>query len=286
MWYLLILAAVVMFGVNFFFNSRYQAFAGNTMLATMALSVISGPVSLAGLLIVNGLSLSVTPFTFLMATLAALNGLAFSYCAIRALGKINLSLFSVFSMIGGMLLPFLAGLFAFSEFDRLVGKILCLAFIAVGMLMTVSKQKEKGAWIYYLGVFVFNGMSGVLSMIYTNVDLPKGTAADYSILSALVRLAIALVWLTVLLARRQKLKLGVRPVFDAAAAGLMNALANWLLLISLSHVDGSMQYPLVTGGVMIVSTVIGFFTAKKPTKKDVLAVGFSMAGMLCMLIPF
>lgn len=285
MWYCIILSAVVMFGVQFFFNSRYQSFAGHTLAASLSFSALTGLFGLAGLLLINGLSLSVTPFTLAMAIWAALNNLAFSYCAIISLGRINLSLFSVFSMIGGMLLPFAAGLLAFSEFDRLAGKCLCLLFIVAGMLTTVRRQEEQGAWKYYLGVFIFNGMSGVLSMIYTNADLPKGSAADYSILSAIARILIAAVWLA-FLPRKKKLPLGTRAVFDAAAYGILNATANWLLLISLVHVDGSVQYPLVTGGVMVVSTVIGYFTAKKPTKRDVLAVALSMAGMLCMLLPF
>ena len=285
MWYLLIFAAVVMFGGQFFFNARYQTLAGSTVAASLTFSALTGLFGLTGLFLINGLSLSVTPFTLGMAVWAALNNLAFSYCAIRSLGRINLSVFSVFSMIGGMLLPFAAGLLAFSEFDRLAGKCLCLLFIAAGMLTTVRRQEEKGAWKYYLGVFIFNGMSGVLSMIYTNADLPKGSAADYSILSAAVRILIAAVWLAFLL-RKKKFSLEKRAILDAAAYGVLNATANWLLLIALIHVDGSMQYPLVTGGVMVVSTVIGYFTAKKPTKKDVLAVGLSMAGMLCMLLPF
>lgn len=283
--YVMILSAVVMFGVQFLFNARYQRSAGNTLLSTMVFSVLAGAVGMVGLLLINGCSLSVTPFTFLMAALSALNSLAFSYCAIQALGKINLSLFSVFSMIGGMLLPFAAGLLFFGE-KMTVAKGLCFAIVAIGMLFTIRKGEKGGAYIYYIGVFVFNGLSGVFSMMYQKLPYAHGTAADYSILSGLLKLVIALAILGVLVGiKKQKIRLSLAGGFDAAACGLLSAVANWLLLLSLVHVDGSLQYPLVTGGVMIVSTVIGFFTKKKPEKRDCFAVGVTFIGLLALLLP-
>ena len=66
----------------------------------------------------------------------------------------------------------------------------------------------------------------------------------------------------------------------------MNKIANFLLVLALAHVDVSVQYPMVTGGTMIVSTVICFFGDKKPSKKEILSVAFAFVGMLALfLIP-
>jgi len=62
--------------------------------------------------------------------------------------------------------------------------------------------------------------------------------------------------------------------------------ANYLLLLSLAQLPASVQYPMVTGGVMIVSTVIALFTHKKPGKRELFSVLFAFAGILAVtLIP-
>ena len=67
-----------------------------------------------------------------------------------------------------------------------------------------------------------------------------------------------------------------------AASGITNRLANLWLVVALSHVDASVQYPMVTGGVMIVSTLICFFGDKKPSKKEIISVLVAFIGMLSL----
>ena len=54
------------------------------------------------------------------------------------------------------------------------------------------------------------------------------------------------------------------------------------MVISLIHIETSAQYPLVTGGVMIVSTLICFFKKNKPTKKELASVLLAFLGMVAM----
>ena len=71
-----------------------------------------------------------------------------------------------------------------------------------------------------------------------------------------------------------------------ALYGSINKVANFLLVIALAHVDASVQYPMVTGGTMIVSTVLSFFSDKKPNRREILSVILAFAGMLALfLIP-
>ena len=75
----------------------------------------------------------------------------------------------------------------------------------------------------------------------------------------------------------------LRPALDMAAYGAVNRVANFLLLLSLAHLPASAQYPFVTGGVMIVSTLISFFTPQKPSKKELLAVALAFAGIILLV---
>lgn len=284
-YYGMVLLAVTFFGLQFFFNGVYQQQCGSSWYTTFIFSLAAGLIGSVLLLTVNGFSLTVTPFTAIMAGAAAVNGLLFSFCAIQALGRINLSLFSVFSMIGGMALPFAAGTLFYGE-GITAAKVLCFLLIAVAMLFTVERGTESGSRIYYVGVFVTNGLSGVLSMVFSQAACPKGSALDYSILSAICRAILSAAALLLMAKRphmpiRPTVKVGV----SLAMGGILSVLGNYLLLIALKHIAGSVQYPLVTGGVMIVSTVVGFFTASKPRKKDVLAVLTAFLGMLALLLP-
>jgi len=75
-----------------------------------------------------------------------------------------------------------------------------------------------------------------------------------------------------------------KDIAVGSAKGIVNTIANFFLVIALAHVDASIQYPMVTGGVMIVSTLICFFGKNKPSKKELLAVLLSFIGLLLMFI--
>ncbi len=273
----------MMFGFQFFFSGRYQKLTGSSIRNSMMSSYISGICGIVILLIINGFSISFTPFTVLMAALSAINSMAFSACSIFALNKINLSLYSVFSMIGGMALPFAAGILFFDE-KMTVAKGICVVLLVTGMCFTVEKYNNSREWWFYIGIFVFNGMSGVLSLLFNRLPFEKASAADYSMISTIIRILMSLTVLIFLPGKHQMP--GKRAFGDLALCGVLGTVANFLLLISLSHVPSSMQYPLVTGGVMVISTIISFFTSRKPRRKDIISVSITFAGMLALLLPF
>ena len=102
-----ILIAVAMFGGVFALQDAYRKMRGSGLKISMESACIGALAGLIVLLAMNGFSFEFTEFTLLMATLAAIDGLAFTFCSFKALDYINLSLFSLFAMLGGMLLPFL-----------------------------------------------------------------------------------------------------------------------------------------------------------------------------------
>ena len=97
-YYLIIILTVVMFGGGFALQDVYRKKRGSNLKISMESACIG---SLAGLIVLfmfNGFSLQVTWFSLLMAVFAAVNGIAFTFCAFKSLDYINLSLFSLFSM--------------------------------------------------------------------------------------------------------------------------------------------------------------------------------------------
>jgi drug/metabolite transporter (DMT)-like permease len=299
MYYALILLSVVMFGGGFALQDIYRQKRGSGLRISMESACIGAIAGLVVLFTINGFVLEFTWFTLLMAILAALNGMAFTFCTFKALDYINLSLFSLFAMLGGMMLPFLQGIVFYDE-KITFAKVICVIFIIAALICTVDKSERKKGTLFYAGIFIFNGMAGVISKLFTGSKFEKTSAAGYSIWIALLTVIMSgVLWLV--LAKSEKhnsppskndeiscedRKNVLQSYGLGAVYGAINKIANFLLILALMHVDASIQYPMVTGGTMIVSTLISCFGDKKPSKKEIISVGIAFAGMLALfLIP-
>ncbi len=279
-YYGIISAAVILFGITFFFNNKYQKESGSGIGATFVFSLINSISGLLCLLIINSFKLEFTPFTLIMALLTAINNLVYIFCSLKSFEHINLSLYSIFAMLGGMLLPFIVGILFYNE-PLTLGKGLAIAIIIAALAFTIKPGEKKNGAIYYIGVFMLNGMSGVLSKIFQSAPYEKARAASYSIWSALVGAIIAAVVLVVI--RKKVKRPNLKAVAYSSGFGVINKVANYMLLIALAVLPASVQYPFVTGGTMIVSTVISLICRQKPSWRELVSVGLSFAGVLVLV---
>jgi len=284
--YILVTMAVVMFGLQFFCNQQYEREVGNNMAASTVLIFGSNILGTIVLWASNGFYLSCTVFTFVLAMVTAANGVLCTVCSLKSLGRINLALYSLFSMLGGMVLPFVAGIVFYGE-ELSFGKILCLVFVFAALLATSEpksekKEENKGGIPFYVGIFIFNGLSGVLSKIYQSSIYVKADETSYSIWSGLLAAMFAgLIWLCL---KEKRIPLSSRSILNMTGSGVLNKVANLLLLFSLAQLPASVQYPMVTGGVIIVSTLFSYFTPKKPQKRDWLACSLAFAAILLVAL--
>jgi len=283
MYYCVVIISVVMFGACFALNDSYRKLRSSSAASSMESALIGSLAGLAVLLLISGFDFQVTPFTLFIAFLSALTGISFTFCSFKALDNVNLSLYSLFSMLGGMALPFFQGILFYGE-KITVSKIVCFVFVCIALALTVSRDKTKKGTVYYVGVFVLNGMSGVWSKIFTSAPLEKTNAQWFSIWIAVFTAAISgTLWFT--LFRKKSLpRYTPKALGISSLNGALNRIANFLLVIALAHLDTSVQYPMVTGGVIIVSTAVCFFEKNKPTKKELLSVLLSFIGMLALFL--
>ena len=281
MYYIIVMISVIMFGVQFLLNDRYEKLSGNHAGATFAFSFLSSAAGFLCLLAINRFRLEWTPFTALCALASALNSLLYTVCSLKALSRINLSLYSLFSMLGGMLLPFLLGLIFYGE-SLTVGKVVCVVLIAAALVLSVSGKVRSKGMIFYIGIFILNGMSGVIAKLFESAPYLKTGAAGFSILSTATTALISGVILLVIRKRFPRPK--GKAIIFALCGGLFSPVANFLLLIALAVLPASTQYPMVTGGVMIVSTVFAMVIGQKPSRREILAVSLSFLGLLALVL--
>jgi len=281
LYYAILTAAVVLFGVQFGFNQLYEKESDGSLRSSFIFIFGTSIVGVPILWAVNGAALSCTSFSLIMAVISSVNMLLCNYCSLKALGKVNLSLFSIFSMLGGMMLPFLTGIIFFDE-DLTLGKILCLLILTAAVLVTVDYKEKGPGLLYCAAVFVFNGMSGVISKLYTSLPYEKVSQAMFSLLCAALSAVIAA--FPLILIKKQPLRLTKKGFFATAGAGAFNRTANYLLLVALAQLPASVQYPFVTGGVIIVSFIISCVTGQKPSKKELVSILLSFAGIAVLML--
>ncbi len=279
-YYGVLLAAVTMFSFQFLFNGIFEKEYGNGLRAMFVFSAGSSLIGFLILLAINGFRFEFTWFSFFMAFLAALDSIGYTYFSLKALGRINLSLYSMFAMLGGMILPSVAGILFYNE-TLTPGKGICYVLILMSLVLSSKKGEKKSGYVYYMGVFMLNGMSGVLSTVFQNAPYEKTSAAGYSMLIALTALIICLVFLPFFKGNEERLT--AKAVVSMGGYGVLCRVGNYLLLIALAHLPASAQYPFVTGGVMIISTVISAFTKNKPSKREVIGVGVAFVALLILM---
>ena len=273
LYYTLVIISTILFSLQFLFTQRFQETSGTGMKPTLVFSLYKSLVIILMMLLISGFKIQFSWFSLLMATVYAVSSMAMSYYSLKAFAVANLSVYSVFSMLGGMILPFFLGVLFFDEGDKLVFKIICCALIVVAVLLNVkSGKQDKKALFYYFAVFVLNGMSGVISKLHQSSSLSPVDSSSFMLWSAVVTVVLSAAWL--LIAYRQIPLIKGKNIFFVTGYGVFNGLGNLFLLIALSGENGlpaSVQYPLVTGGVMVCSTIISTIRKEKLTFREYIA---------------
>ena len=284
--YLLILLSAVMFSVQFFLNDCYQKSEGTTVVSALTFSLITSVFGCIMLIAYGGLG-RITLFTFFMSAVSAIKNFIQIYCGIKVLKVANLSVYSLFSMLGGMLLPFIYGI---ACGERLTSaKAGCIIFIAAALFFGLPRGSQSSAkrktCLYYAGIFILNGLSGILAEIHQSYTRLAADAKVYTLWDRIITVVLCVIWLIVL-GQHKKLKYQkpLQSILVASGYAFFNTAANLILLYALLHVDASVQYPIVTGGVIVLSLAFDLILGRRPEKGSYIAALLSIAGMLLLVL--
>lgn len=279
-YYLLVSAATVLFALQFLFNQKFEQERGNTLKSALEFTLYKSIVIVVMMLIISRFRITITLFSVILAIIYAVACILMTYFSMKAFAVANLSVYSVFSMLGGMLLPFLAGVGFYDE-ELTAFKIVCCLLIIVSVLLNLKGGKQsKKAFLYYMAVFILNGSVGVISKVHQSSELLHTDSTGFMLLTSVVSIIISALWLLI---QHKKIPLiKGKSLGFAAGYGIFNGVGNWLLLISLVNLPASVQYPLVTGGVMVFSTIISMIRKEKLAKTDYIAAAISFVASVLM----
>lgn len=281
--YLMICAATVMFGMQFFFNQSYTRKEGDSLGKALIFSLLTSLVIGAVMLLLNRGRVECTWFSLVMASLTAVCCVLFLVFSAMALNRVDLSLYSLYSMMGGMLLPSLAGVLFFGEAFT-AKKLICILIIALAVWLSMDLKKASGKVSgSCLGAFVMNGMVGVIAKWHQSTPLPIVSSEGFLLLRSVVTVILCGIVLLLWFGKSEKLRSGKAVAGAVVGYGLMEGIGNLLLLIALTQVNASIQYPMVTGGTILVCAVVDMLRGIKLSRRTVVSCALAFFATLVIM---
>ena len=286
--YLLIGSAAMLFSLQFLFQRQFQAEKGSglhaAILFSLGANLVICLVMLPVMQLMDGrLLYGASRRAFCLAFLLAGVNIACLYCGLKALTHIRLSVYSAFMMLGGMFLPSLVGILFFHE-ELNAPKIFCFLLTLAALLLNTEKRNGRQTGMRYcFAAFFLNGMVGVLSKLHQSSAGEHMTSSGFLFSYSLFSVGIVV---PILLLHRRK-RAPVRPTrrtcLYMGGYGLANGAGNLLSLLALQTADASAQYPLITGGVLLFSLVIGWMAGERPTRRGIGTLLFSLAAVFILM---
>ena len=279
--YLLLILAAFLFAVQFLFNQQYRRLKGEGLEATMTFSLYTSAISFVILFALGRFQLHITWFSLLIAVLYAAVCLLSSYAGLKAFGTANLSVYSIFMMLGGMLLPFAYGIL-FANEALSFAKALSILLICAAVGCSFEKGAEgKNAYRFYAAIFILNGLVGVLSKIHLSV---AALAVDsYSFMATIQLALLAMCPLYCLMTRQGIPKPSGKLYLCLSGYAVCNGIGNLFCQIALTSLPASVQYPIITGGVMVFSTLISLARRELIGGKTYLAAALACLSTILIL---
>lgn len=280
-YYALLIGAAALFSVQFFFQEKFQKAVGTSPKSAAIFSFGKG----LGMALISlpfvGLGLRVTLFSCIVAACHGLASFLYMYFSLKALKTANLSVLSIFTMLGGMLLPVFYGVGLAGE-DITVGKALCCAAVTVSVILTAGgKRGDKKSILYYLAVFVSNGATSVCAAVHQNYPEINVDSYSYMVLSSLALAVFGLIFLPFTL--KSKGSAGVKEILYMAGFSVCSGLGNIVIMISLLVLPASLQFPFSTGAAVVFASVITLIQGKKPRILDLVSVAVALISTVLIM---
>ena len=290
--YILICVASVMFASQFVFQQRYSKTEGTTVSGSLRFSLYGAIIQIFLMLALSlaGKGSGLTGFNLPAAgicVLGAINNILCAFFCVKVFESADMTMFSIFMMLGGMTLPFIAGLLFFDEEPRIT-KFIAFALIAAALFLETGKAspvRGKTA-LYYAGLFISNGMSGVYAKLNqsleqgadTNAYIIMTAAATVIICSAILLFKGTVKKESIAFLSPKSALLSIVPYIIISSAG------SFTLLTALETLPASVQYPMSTGGTIVISALISLIRREKLKPLNFVAVAISVASAIIIAL--
>lgn len=315
MYYAMLIGASFLFGSQFMVTKAFEKNYGKTVRASLSFSLLyslfAGVIFFIIKLVSSGTIFNLNPFSLCMAFGLSLVNILSSAIGIKTLALGDIAVYSLFLMLGGMIVPFFAGIVFLKE-SVSVCNLIGVAIMIIALCLPVffgkknknageaqtdgDTKKKTSVFFYVLCVFLFilNGLSSTLSK-FNSVREGAALGAEFTFYTYGIQFVISLAAfaLTTALGKSDKTQneekqpvILFRPVAIGcgAAFGAVNGTAFLMSSVAAEHVVAVAQYPLITGATILFSSLLAFlFYREKPTALQLVQIVISLAATILFM---
>lgn len=284
-YYILLIIASLLFGSQFMATKAYEKNSEKSVSSSVWFSAVSGFFACVIFLCANGFRLSVSPFSVLMAAALAVVSVFSNVVGLKTLSLGDIAVYSLFLMLGGMMVPFVVGA-AFLREKVTPWQLAGMCILVFSLLIPVFEKRRKngdgkkgGAFFYLLcsGLFILNGLSSTISKLH-QINESAVDSLDFTVLLFAFQCVLAsAVYLIAKFSKRQrgrvetnalsgepepernteKNKRTAKSVLCGFSFAVLNGTATFLQLCSAKYVNATAQFPIITGGTLVFSAILG-----------------------------
>lgn len=315
MYYAMLIGASFLFGSQFMVTKAFEKNNGKTVRASLSFSLLyslfAGVIFFIIKLISSGTVFNLNPFSLCMAFGLSLVNILSSAIGIKTLALGDIAVYSLFLMLGGMIVPFFAGIVFLKE-SVSVCNLIGVAIMIIALCLPVffgkknknaveaqtdgDTKKKTSVFFYVLCVFLFilNGLSSTLSK-FNSVREGAALGAEFTFYTYGIQFVISLAAFALTTASGKSDKtqneekqpvILFRPVAIGcgAAFGAVNGTAFLMSSVAAEHVVAVAQYPLITGATILFSSLLAFlFYREKPTALQLVQIVISLAATILFM---
>ena len=297
--YLILFFAVSCIAVQFNVNKFYQKKFVSSLKDMLFFPFVCGAIGTIFFIILGiclyGKLPGFSPFSFIMSFILAVISTISCLIGILVMKYGEISAYSIFMMLGGMILPYFYGVLFLHETisaAQIIGMITLICALPFTVIKP-SGEKKDNAKVYYilcLLIFCLNGMVSIISKTHSiNISaLPAENFIFYSNLWQTVMSGTAYFIFASRVEQPQKTKnkAGNKlAILTLTIYSVISGVGFLFQLISAKTTPAVVLYPIVTSGSIVLSILLArIFFKEKLRVSTVIGISLAIIGTLLLII--
>lgn len=285
--YLMLILSTIVMAVDFCLDKQYQRMAGTSMRAGLTYNILWGLIVTVIFYMINGFRLTVTLYSVIAAAAFALCILIYKVIGLKILKSGGISLYTMFLMTGGMIVPYIYGLAVLDEpFGILPFLGLIIVIIAVLMAYYGSVTFSKKLLALCIVVFIVNGLTSVITKVHqTETVYPIVSSVEFLVITSFIRSVLSVIaYPFAVKSDTEKVKIPRLCIIVIVASALICGISNTINFTYAKTVPATVIYPIITGGTILFS-ILGdrLIFKEKLTKKMAIGVALCIVGLIMFI---
>lgn len=316
--YIYLAGACFCFSIQFIFNKLFSSRSNGTFLSGVWCALATALCMLVYLLPMGGFALDISCSALICSVLYTASSLLCTGITILAMKLGKLSVVTTYTLLGGLILPFLWGLIAYHEpfgFMKGIGIVILLLSMISGVVWdklfpkeTAPAEKTNSGLRFHFYCLILFMTNGIVSIATTaSQKAADAVSSDAFLILCKIETALAAV-IIMLIIGCMNIKKGNRNgihdaffgiskelpmtaktflilVLSCALFAVCNGAGNILSLNCAKTMDASIQFPVISAVVIVLGALFGLlFFHEKIEKRDITGLILAAAGIVFFIV--